>query len=90
MARSCRQSGRAELRLVEMHVIVVRMYYMNTDRDNFHDWARDKSDTTSFSGLHRSELHDLSHRPGVRWGRLVFLVLLAFALIAGFKYVAGL
>lgn len=73
-----------------MHVMVVKMYYMNTDRDNFHDWARDKPDTTSFSGLHRSELYDLSHRPGVRWGRLLFLAVLAVALIIGFKHVAGL
>lgn len=70
--------------------MLVKMYYMNTERDNFHDWARDKPDSTSFSGLHRSELHDLSSHPRVRWGGLLFLAVLALLLIVGFKYVAGL
>ncbi|WP_286599736.1 hypothetical protein [Variovorax sp. J22P240] len=65
------------------------MYYMNTDRDNFHDWARDKPDSTSFSGLQRTDLADLAGQPGVRWGRLVFLAVLAVALVVGLKYVAG-
>ncbi len=66
------------------------MYYMNTNRDNFHDWARDKPDTTSFSGLHRTELHHARpHQPVVRWGRMLFLVVLSVALVIGFKYVTG-
>jgi hypothetical protein len=65
------------------------MYYMNTDRDNFHDWARDKPESTSFSGLHRTERAHQSSQPGVRWGRLVFLAALAVALVVGLKYVAG-
>ena len=65
------------------------MYYMNTDRDNFHDWARDKPDSTSFSGLHRTEIAQLGSQPGVRWGRLAFLAALAVALVVGLKYVAG-
>jgi len=65
------------------------MYYMNTDRNNFHDWARDKPDSTSFSGLHRTEIAQLASQPGVRWGRLVFLAALAVALVVGLKYVAG-
>ena len=69
--------------------MLVKMYYMNTDRDNFHDWARDKPDSTSFSGLHRSELHDLSAHPRVRWGRLVFLIVLAVVVAVGIKYVVG-
>ncbi|MDM0076546.1 hypothetical protein QTH90_19205 [Variovorax sp. J2P1-59] len=62
---------------------------MNTDRDNFHDWARDKPDSTSFSGLHRTELADLG-QPGVRWGRLVFIAVLGVALVVVFKYVIKL
>lgn len=70
--------------------MLVKMYYMNTERDNFHDWARDRSDSTSFSGLHRSELHDLSSHPRVRWSRLLFLAVLAVLLGVGFKYLVGL
>ncbi|MDM0104491.1 hypothetical protein QTH97_06080 [Variovorax sp. J22R24] len=65
------------------------MYYMNTDRDNFHDWARDKPDTTSFSGLHRTDLADLAGQPGVRWGRLAVLFLIGVALVAALKYLTG-
>ena len=66
------------------------MYYMDTNRDNFHDWARDKSDTTLFSSLHRAEPHrDRPHQPVVRWGRILFLVVLAIALVVGFRYVIG-
>ena len=75
--------------LVGDHVILVKMYYMNTERDNFHDWAREKPEPTSFSGLHRSELHDRNRHPRVRWGRLFFLVVLAVALGGGFKYLSG-
>lgn len=65
------------------------MYYMNTNRDNFHDWARDKPDSTSFSGLQRSDLSDMGGQPSVRWGRLGFLVVLAIVVAAGFKYFIG-
>ncbi|MGJ7507805.1 hypothetical protein [Variovorax sp. GT1P44] len=62
---------------------------MNTDRDNFHDWARDKPDSTSFSGLQRSDLSGMSNQPSVRWGRLGFLVVLAIVLIVGVKHFVG-
>jgi hypothetical protein len=62
---------------------------MNTDRDNFHDWARDKEDT-AFSTLQRADFGEPKSRPGVRWGRIVFFVVLAVVLLVGFKYVAGL
>ena len=65
--------------------MVVKMYYMNTDRDNFHDWHRDKPDTTSFSGLHRNEMPDYN-QPVARWGRLFFFAILGVALVLGFKY----
>ncbi|WP_431275653.1 hypothetical protein ACQ858_04785 [Variovorax ureilyticus] len=62
---------------------------MNTERDNFHDWHRDKPDTTSFSGLHRNEM-PAYHPPVARWGRLLFFTILGVALVLGFKYFAGL
>ncbi|MGJ7546601.1 hypothetical protein [Variovorax sp. LT1R16] len=32
------------------------MAYMNTERDNFYDWAKDKTDSTGFSTLSPSTL----------------------------------
>jgi hypothetical protein len=63
------------------------MYYMNTDRDNFHDWHRDKPDTTSFSGLHRNEV-PRNGEPVVRWGRLFFFVAVGVAVVVAFRYLA--
>ncbi|WP_345535414.1 hypothetical protein [Variovorax defluvii] len=62
---------------------------MNTDRDNFHDWARDKPDT-AFSPI--SRYLPLEHKAGpvIRWGRLLIGVLLGAGLVVGFKWVAGL
>jgi hypothetical protein len=65
------------------------MYYMNTERDNFHDWARDKPDSTSFAGLHRTDLSGIASQPTVRWGRLGFLAVLVVAVLVGFKYFVG-
>jgi hypothetical protein len=65
------------------------MYYMNTNRDNFHDWARDKPDSTSFSGLHRTESSAMSKAPTVRWGRWGVLVVLAIVLVAAFRHFVG-
>jgi hypothetical protein len=65
------------------------MYYMNTERDNFHDWARDKADT-SFDTIPRPELDNSPEHSAVRWGRLVLLTLLGVALVVGFKWLAGL
>jgi len=65
------------------------MYYMNTDRDNFHDWARDKPDT-SFDRLQGRRPLDEPEHDAIRWGRLVVMALLGVALVAGFKFLAGL
>jgi hypothetical protein len=65
------------------------MYYMNTDRDNFHDWARDKPDT-SFNVLQRADWGRSRKAPSVRWGRLAFFALVSIALAVGFKLLAGL
>ena len=63
------------------------MYYMSTDRDNFHDWARDKPDT-AFGPIPGRE--PPKEHQAIRWGRLLILVLLGVALVAGFKWFAGL
>ncbi|VTU32341.1 hypothetical protein RA8CHR_04542 [Variovorax sp. RA8] len=65
------------------------MYYMNTDRDTFHDWAREKTDT-SFDPIRQSESFEDSDPEAVGWGRLVIFALLGAALVAGFKWFAGL
>lgn len=64
------------------------MYYMNTDRDNFHDWAREKTDT-SFDTVRHAESFE-EDPEAVGWGRLVIFALLGGALVAGFKWFAGL
>lgn len=65
------------------------MYYMNTDRDNFHDWARDKTDT-SFDSISRPESVEDPEHEAVSWARLAIFALLGVALVAGFKWFAGL
>lgn len=66
--------------------MVVKMYYMNTDRDNFHDWARDKPDTTSFSGLHHLERSRPLPQPSLPWRRIGVLIAVAAGLVAGLRY----
>jgi hypothetical protein len=65
------------------------MYYMNTDRDNFHDWAREKNDT-SFDMIRQPESFKDSEPEAIAWRRLVIFALLGIALVAGFKWFAGL
>ena len=65
------------------------MYYMNTDRDNFHDWAREKPDT-SFDKIRQPESFEDSEPEAIAWGRLVIFALLGAGLVGGFKWFAGL
>lgn len=65
------------------------MYYMNTDRDNFHDWAREKPDT-SFDTIRQPESVKDPEHAAVGWGRLFVFALLGLALVGGFKWFAGL
>ena len=65
------------------------MYYMNTDRDNFHDWARDKPDT-SFDSISRPASFEDSGHEAVSWARLAIFALLGVVLVVGFKWFAGL
>lgn len=62
---------------------------MNTDRDNFHDWARAKEDT-AFGALPQDPVRTPPDSPVVRWGRMLVFALLAAALVVGFKLLAGL
>ncbi|NDZ12325.1 hypothetical protein C7T35_10730 [Variovorax sp. WS11] len=62
---------------------------MNTDRDNFHDWARDKPDT-SFDSISRPAPFEDSEHGAVSWARLAIFALLGVVLVAGFKWFAGL
>jgi len=59
--------------------------YMNTERDNFYDWAKDRPDTTNFANLNRPAY---SRRPvsnGMPWGRMVMWLVLAAAAVAAIK-----
>jgi hypothetical protein len=62
------------------------MAYMNTERDNFYDWAKDKPDTTNFARLDRSPLTTYAPvRNAMPWGRMTLLVVLAVALVAALR-----
>ncbi len=63
------------------------MSYMNTERDNFYDWAKDKPDTTSSSPLVRS--HSVGRRPQAAaspWIRLALLGVIVVALSAACRF----
>ncbi|MBU1357846.1 MAG: hypothetical protein KKC85_07200 [Gammaproteobacteria bacterium] len=61
---------------------------MNTDRDNFHDWARDKPET-GFSTISRPDFYQDTREPGIFWGRWIIYTVLAIALAVAIKYLAG-
>ena len=62
---------------------------MNTERDNFHDWARDKEDT-SFSTLQRANFGLVPvRRRGLPWGRIVFWLLAIGAGLYALKHYFG-
>ena len=61
------------------------MAYMNTDRDNFYDWAKDKPDTTRFAKLDRTHLSRQRARRGMPWRRMAVFVMVAVAVVAAFK-----
>ena len=57
------------------------MTYMNTERDNFHDWARNKPDNSNFTPLSRSHLAQARSHDGMPWGRIVAAVLIGAVLV---------
>ncbi|WP_222620416.1 hypothetical protein [Variovorax sp. PAMC28562] len=52
------------------------MTYMNTERDNFHDWARDKPDHSKFTPLSRADFVQARSHGGLPWGRIVAAILI--------------
>ena len=59
---------------------------MNTERDNFYDWAKDKPDASSFAGLHRAHLtHEPVRSSAMPWGRMALFVAVAVAVAASLK-----
>ena len=54
---------------------------MNTDRDNFYDWAKDKPDTTNFSRLDRVELGYRPARAGLPWVRMALIAAFAVGVV---------
>ncbi len=65
------------------------MYYMNTDRDNFHDWARSKPDT-AFGALPMNDPPKPPKYRAVRWRGMLLFAALGIALAVGFKLIARL
>ena len=61
------------------------MAYMNTERDNFYDWAKDKPDASSFAGLNPAHLTHAPVRNSMPWGRMAVFVLMAVAVAAALK-----
>lgn len=61
---------------------------MNTDRDNFYDWHKDRPDTTSFANLDREKLGYRSSRraSGSPWGRILGLVLVLIVVGVAARY----
>ena len=60
--------------------------YMNTDRDNFYDWAKDKPDTTSYANLDRPSYGRKPVHDGMPWGRMAMLVMVAAGVVAALKF----
>ena len=71
--------------LVKMSQKVSIMAYMNTERDNFYDWAKDKPDTSSYARLDRPRLTHAPVRNAMPWGRIAMLALLAVASVAALR-----
>jgi hypothetical protein len=64
------------------------MSYMNTDRDNFYDWAKDKPDTSAFAPLnpaHLTHTHPRRAHAGFPWARLAVLTAIVIALAVAYK-----
>ncbi len=57
------------------------MAYMNTERDNFHDWARDKPDNSKFTPLSRSHLAQARSHGGMPWGRIIAALLIGAVIV---------
>jgi len=59
--------------------------YMNTERDNFYDWAKDKPDSTNFANLNRPAHRRAPVDSGMPWGRMALLMVLAAVAVTAIK-----
>ena len=57
------------------------MAYMNTERDNFHDWARNKPDHSKFTPLSRADFVQAPSHGGLPWGRIVAAILICAVIV---------
>ncbi|RZI65125.1 hypothetical protein [Variovorax guangxiensis] len=58
---------------------------MNTERDNFYDWAKDKTDTTRAADLRPSPVHRRPQHDASPWKRLALFALLVVALSVAYR-----
>jgi len=62
------------------------MAYMNTERDNFYDWAKDKPDTTRAADLSPSQSAHRRPQHGTSpWKRLALFAVLIVALSVAYR-----
>ena len=66
---------------LSMLQVVTTMAYMNTERDNFHDWARDKPDNSKFTPLRRAVFVQARSHGGMPWGRIVAALLIGAVIV---------
>ena len=61
---------------------------MNTERDNFYDWAKDKPDTSSHAALNSaySALRPPGHKSTMPWGKIVGWIVAGAAMVWGLKH----
>lgn len=63
---------------------------MNTERDNFYDWAKEKPDSTRFSSLESQASPRRRPAPAPSpWTRLALFAAVVIALSAGYHFFLG-
>jgi len=62
------------------------MAYMNTERDNFYDWAKDKSDTTRAADLGPSSGYGRPDHGPSPWKRFAIFAVLVVALSMAYRF----
>ncbi len=58
---------------------------MNTEPNNFYDWAKDKPESTNFAGLGAARARQVPVRSAVPWSRLGLIAAMAVAAVAALK-----
>lgn len=61
---------------------------MNTERDNFYDWAKDKPDTSTRASLNSaySALRPARRRSTMPWGKIISLIVVGVAVVWALKH----